>query len=99
MVALIAHEWCCARYKSSLRTIQQQIIGLQPVTAQNLYNKALYVVRQAFIHEDVYILSIDMGADDDLVITPDRELSDIVIQGNEILIGKRHFVLKLAECA
>jgi hypothetical protein len=30
-------------------------------------------------------LSIDMGADDDLVITPDRELSDIVIRGNEIL--------------
>jgi hypothetical protein len=23
--------------------------------AKNLYNKALYVVRQAFIHEDVYI--------------------------------------------
>jgi hypothetical protein len=42
-------------------------------------------------------LSIDMGEDDDLVITPDRELSDIVIHGNEILVGKRRFVLKLAE--
>lgn len=42
-------------------------------------------------------LSIDVSEDDDLVITPDRELSDIVIRGNEILVGKRRFVLKLAE--
>jgi hypothetical protein len=32
-----------------------------------------------------------MGEDDDLVITPDRELSDIVIRGNEILIGNVGF--------
>lgn len=44
-------------------------------------------------------LSIDMSVDDDLVITPDRELSDIIIRGNEILVGKRRFVLKLAERA
>jgi hypothetical protein len=42
-------------------------------------------------------LSIDLGEDDDLVITPDRELSDIVIHGNEILVGNLRFVLKLAE--
>jgi hypothetical protein len=28
---------------------------------------------------------------------PDRELSNIVIRGNEILVGKRRIVLKLAE--
>jgi hypothetical protein len=44
-------------------------------------------------------LSIDVGEADDLVITPDRELSDIVIKGNEILVGKRRFVLKLTERA
>jgi hypothetical protein len=36
-------------------------------------------------------LSIDVREDDDLVITPDRELSDIVFRGNEILVGKRRF--------
>jgi hypothetical protein len=44
-------------------------------------------------------LSIDVSKGDDLVITPDRELSDIVIKGNEILVGKRRFVLKLTERA
>jgi hypothetical protein len=43
-------------------------------------------------------LSIDVvGDDDDLLITPDRELSDIVIRGNEIWVGNRKLVLKLAE--
>ena len=42
-------------------------------------------------------LSIDVREDDDLIITPDRELSDIVIRGNEILVGTRRFVLKLVE--
>jgi hypothetical protein len=40
-----------------------------------------------------------VSEEDDLVITPDRELSDIVIRGNEILVGNRRFVLKLAERA
>ena len=43
-------------------------------------------------------LSIDvMSDDDDLWITPDRELSDTVICGNEIWAGNRKLVLKLAE--
>jgi hypothetical protein len=48
--------------------------------------------------EETVNLSIDVvGDDDDLLITPDRELSDIVIRGNEIWVGNRKLVLKLAE--
>jgi hypothetical protein len=48
--------------------------------------------------EETVNLSIDVvGDDDDLQITPDRELSDIVIRGNEIWVGNRKLVLKLTE--
>jgi hypothetical protein len=48
--------------------------------------------------EEAVNLSIYVvGDDDDLLITPDRELSDIVIRGNEIWVGNRKLVLKLAE--
>ncbi|HRQ42624.1 MAG TPA: hypothetical protein PLD25_32320 [Chloroflexota bacterium] len=57
----------------------------------------LLVERMAVKANETVNLSIDVSAGDDLVITPDRELSDIVIRGNEILVGKRRFVLKLAE--
>ena len=40
-------------------------------------------------------LSINIQ-DDDLVIMPDREMGDIIIRGNEILIGRRRLVLQLA---
>ena len=46
--------------------------------------------------DEIVNLSIDVGETDNLVITPDRELSDIVIRGNEIFIGKRRFILRLA---
>jgi hypothetical protein len=59
----------------------------------------LLVERMATKAEETVNLSIDVSEDDDLVITPDRELSDIVIRGNEILVGKRRFVLKLVERA
>jgi hypothetical protein len=42
-------------------------------------------------------LSIDVIDDDGLVITPDRDLSGIVIRGNEIVVGNRRLVLKLTE--
>lgn len=57
----------------------------------------LLVERMAAKADETVNLSIDVSEEDDLVITPDRELSDIVIRGNEILVGKRRFVLKLAE--
>ena len=57
----------------------------------------LLVERMAAKTDETVNLSIDVSEDDDLVITPDRELSDIVIRGNEILVGKRRFVLKLVE--
>ena len=41
-------------------------------------------------------LSIDMRGDQ-LVITPDRESADVVVQGNEVLIGGRRLVLRLAQ--
>jgi hypothetical protein len=57
----------------------------------------LLVERMAAKADETVNLSIDVREDDDLVITPDRELSDIVIRGNEILVGNRRFVLKLTE--
>jgi hypothetical protein len=57
----------------------------------------LLVERMEAKADETVNLSIDVSEDDDLMITPDRELSDIVIKGNEILVGKRRFVLKLAE--
>jgi hypothetical protein len=59
----------------------------------------LLVERMAARTNETVNLSIDVSEEDDLVITPDRELSDIVIRGNEILVGNRRFVLKLAERA
>lgn len=40
-------------------------------------------------------LNVDV-AGDQLVLTPDRDSSDIVVQGNAILIGGRRIVLQLA---
>jgi hypothetical protein len=57
----------------------------------------LLVERMAAKADETVNLSINVSEDDDLVITPDRELSDIVIRGNEILVGNRRFVLKLVE--
>lgn len=57
----------------------------------------LLTERMAAKTEETVNLSIDVGDDDDLLITPDRELSDIVIRGNEIWVGNRKLVLKLAE--
>jgi hypothetical protein len=48
-------------------------------------------------HAAVHLSLALVGNDDDLLITPDRELSDIVIRGNEIWVGNRRLVLKLAE--
>ena len=59
----------------------------------------LLVERMTAKADETVNLSIDVSEGNDLVITPDRELSDIVIRGNEILVGNRRFVLKLAERA
>jgi hypothetical protein len=59
----------------------------------------LLVERMEARADETVNLFIDVSEEDNLVITPDRELSDIVIKGNEILVGKRRFVLKLAERA
>ncbi len=40
-------------------------------------------------------LNIDV-ADDQLVITPDRDSAEVVVQGNEVLIGGHRLVLQLA---
>jgi len=34
--------------------------------------------------------------DDHLVIIPDREAGDVVVRGNEILVGERRLVFQLA---
>jgi hypothetical protein len=59
----------------------------------------LLVERMAARVDETVNLSIDLSGGDDLIITPDRELDDIVIRGNEIFVGTRRFVLKLAEHA
>jgi hypothetical protein len=40
-------------------------------------------------------LTIDV-TDDQLVITPDRDSAEVVVQGNEVLIGGHRLVLQLA---
>jgi hypothetical protein len=40
-------------------------------------------------------LNIDV-TDDHLVIIPDRDSAEIVVQGNEVLIGGRRLILQLA---
>ena len=45
--------------------------------------------------DETLILSVNIQ-DDDLVIRPDQEMGDIVVRGNEILIGNRRLVLQLA---
>jgi hypothetical protein len=57
----------------------------------------LPVNRMSTKADKMVTLSVDPSEDDDLVITLKRELSDIVIRGNEILVGKRRFLLKLTE--
>lgn len=37
--------------------------------------------------------------DDDLVITPDRETGDVIVRGNEILVGERRLVFRLSGAA
>ena len=41
------------------------------------------------------MLKIDV-TDDQLVITPDRDSAEVVVQGNEVLIGGHRLVLQLA---
>jgi len=45
--------------------------------------------------EETVTLSINV-TEDDLIIHSDRELGDILIQGNEIVIGKHRFILQLS---
>jgi len=33
------------------------------------------------------------------VITPDRETGDVIVRGNEILVGERRLAFQLAEAA
>ena len=42
------------------------------------------------------LLLIDVRGDQ-LVITPDREDADVLVQGNEVLIGGRRLVLRLVQ--
>jgi len=37
--------------------------------------------------------------DDHLVITPDREMGDVIVRGNEVLVGERRLVFQLAGAA
>jgi hypothetical protein len=37
--------------------------------------------------------------DDHLVIIPDREVGDVIVRGNEVLVGERRLVFQLAGAA
>jgi uncharacterized protein YheU (UPF0270 family) len=45
--------------------------------------------------EETINLAVSLKGDH-LVITPDREVNDVAISGNEILIGSRRLVLEMA---
>jgi len=46
------------------------------------------------------LLNLEVAVvDDHLVIIPDRETSDVVVRGNEILVGERRLVFQLAGVA
>lgn len=42
---------------------------------------------------ETIILSIELDDSGNLVIIPDREMSDLLVRGNEIVTGNRRFVL------
>ena len=43
------------------------------------------------------LLNLEVAVvDDHLVITPDRETGDVIVCGNEILVGERRLVFQLA---
>ena len=76
--------------------IERTAVGYGEMPAEHFLD--LLTERIAAKAQEIVNLSIDVvGDDDDLMITPDRELSDIVIRGNEIWVGNRKLVLKLAE--
>lgn len=75
--------------------IERTAIGYGEMPAEFFLD--LLIERMVAKVDETVNLSIGVSEDDNLVITPDRELSDIVIRGNEILVGKRRFVLKLTE--
>jgi hypothetical protein len=44
------------------------------------------------------LLNLEVAVvDNHLVITPDRETGDVIVRGNEILVGERCLVFRLAE--
>lgn len=75
--------------------IERTAVGYGEMPAE--YFLDLLAERMAAKVDETVNLSINVSEDDDLMITPDRELSDIVIRGNEIFVGKRRLILKLTE--
>ena len=55
----------------------------------------LLVERVAAQADETVNLSINITGDD-LTIVPDRDMGNIIVRGNEILIGKHRVVLQLA---
>jgi predicted transcriptional regulator len=54
----------------------------------------LLVERVAAQVDETVNLSINITGED-LTITPDRDMGNIIVRGNEILVGKHRFVLQL----
>lgn len=54
----------------------------------------LLVERVAARVDETVNLSINITGDD-LTITPDRDMGNIIVRGNEILVGKHRLVLQL----
>jgi hypothetical protein len=73
--------------------IERTAAGLDEVPANVFLD--LLLERIAARANTTLTLNIDV-TDDQLVITPDRDSAEIIIQGNEVFIGGRRLVLQLA---
>jgi len=73
--------------------IQRTATGYGEMPAEIFFD--LLAERMTEQIDETLNLSIEL-VDQNLVISPDRELGTVVIRGNEILIGKHRLVLHLA---
>ena len=78
----------------TLEAIERTATGYGEMPAEHFLD--LLTEHVAAKAQETVNLSIDVG-DNDLMITSDRELRDIVIRGNEIWVGNRKLVLKLSQ--
>ena len=74
--------------------IERQANGYGEMPADIFFD--LLLERMAVTHSEPVKLEIAVDSESNgLLITPDREMSDIAVHGNEILVGGHRLVLEL----